>query len=376
ADKAALAHEAIADPVTAIMSLTITEAGYAEPSAADQRTTIDTLVDGLELRRRRGADGLTILSCDNVPGNGDIARRAFAAAADRRAPGLAAWLDTECGFPHTMVDRITPQTTDADREWLLTTHGLVDAWPVVGEPFRQWVVQDRFVAGRPDWHRAGALFTDDVGSWELYKLRLLNAAHSSMAYLCALAGIVYVDEGLAAPVVREYLTRLLHEENLPTLTEIAGHPGVDYIDVVLERFANTGVRDQVARLCIDGTAKFPTFLIPAIAANVASGGPIHRGCLALAGWSAYLTEIPRAEQAFDAAGERPRRAAEAALSDPGAFVDFREVFPAVLAADPRFRATFVAARDLLARVGPIQAMARVDELAPAGGRHGRGHDQR
>ena len=270
--------------------MTITEAGYSPDVATD--STFDLLARALQRRRQAGGGGVTILSCDNLPGNGDAARRALLGAADSGAEGLTAWIESNCTFPNSMVDRITPVTTAEDRAALLARDGIVDRWPVVAEPFRQWVVQDDFVAGRPRWEDVGVLFTDDVHAWELYKLRILNAGHSCMAYLCALAGITFVDEAMATPEVHGFVSRLLYDEAVPALTAIPGYPRAEYAATVLKRFANPGVRDQIARLCIDGTAKFPTFLIPTIERNLETGGPVRHAALALAGWARYLATVP------------------------------------------------------------------------------------
>src|SRR4029077_12225696 len=239
--------------------MTITEGGY---SLERPNATIEAIVDALDARRSAGGAPLTVLSCDNLPGNGAVAREAITRVAATRDDELVRYLESSCTFPNSMVDRITPQTTDADRAWLRDEIGIDDGWPVVCEPFRQWGLEDHFVAARPNWDAAGALFTEDVHDWELYKLRMLNAAHSCMAYLAALAGIVYVDEAIANPLIGRYLRRFFMTEAIPTLREIPGHPAADYAAPALARFANTGVRDQIARLCIDGTAKFPKFLIP------------------------------------------------------------------------------------------------------------------
>lgn len=351
-----VARAVIADPEVAIVSLTVTEAGYAEPADDGRRTTFDLLADCIEARRDAGAGPVTILSCDNLPGNGDVAMRATLAAAARRSDTLHTWISNSCSFPNSMVDRITPVTADADRQWLLETHGIDDLWPVVAEPFRQWVIEGAFVAGRPAWEDVGVLFTDDVHAWELYKLRMLNAGHSCIAYLSALAGIVHVDEAMDNPTVASYLQDLLHLEALPTLVEIPGHPREAYIASVLERFANTGVRDQIARLCIDGTAKFPTFLIPTIVRQLELGGPIERSALALAAWARYLATTPLAEQSFDASGDLARPLAVAALADPVVFLGLTSVFPEQLASNQRFRTAFEAAARLLEERGPIHAM--------------------
>ncbi len=359
ADDVAAAVSAIADPDTAILSLTITEAGYSEPTDG-RPTTFDQLAGCLDRRRRAGLGPITILSCDNLPGNGDAARRAMLDAAARHSDQLCEWVSVGCSFPNSMVDRITPTTTDTDREWLLETFGIVDRWPVVAERFRQWVVEDHFVAGRPAWEEAGVLFTDEVNLWELYKLRFLNAGHSCIAYLSSLAGITFVDEAMSTPVIATYLDELLRLEALPTVAVIDGHPREDYIRIVLDRFANTGVRDQIARLCMDGTAKYPTFLIPTIVGQLRLGGPIERATLALAGWSRYLAVTPRDEQAFDASGEEPREFSRAALTDPLSFLEFASVFPAELATNARFRDAFRVASDRLAQVGPLQAMMELN----------------
>src|SRR5947207_10916187 len=247
------------------------------------------------------------------------------AVAESKGVDLPRFLDT-CTFPNSMVDRITPQTHDVDRAWLRDEVGVDDGWPVVCEPYRQWVIEDRFAAGRPRWEDAGALFSESVHDWELYKLRMLNASHSCMAYLMALAGVVYVDEAIAIPAVRRYLERLLAVEVIPTLVEIPGHPAAAYAETVLQRFANTGVRDQIARLCIDGTAKFRSFLIPTIEAQVQRGGPVACAALALAAWARYLAIVPPAARARDSHGERAAALAQRSLVDPSEFLDLEDVF--------------------------------------------------
>jgi mannitol 2-dehydrogenase len=353
-DAAAFATR-VADPELAILSLTITEGGYG---LTHGNPTIEAIVGALDARRAGGGPPLTILSCDNLPGNGDVARDAVLKVAERRGPELARYLEN-CTFPNSMVDRITPQTKDTDREWLREQLGVDDGWPVVCEPFRQWVIEDRFAAGRPSWENAGVLFSDRVHDWELYKLRMLNASHSCMAYLMALAGIVYVDEAIAIPLVRRYLEQLLATEAIPTLAEIPGHPAADYAAKVLARFANTGVRDQIARLCIDGTAKFPRFLVPTSEAQIERGGPIACAALALAAWARYLATIPPAARAPDSHGERAAALAERSLADPLAFLELDEVFAPRLRASERFRDAFAAAAADLASVGPLVAIENV-----------------
>ena len=351
-DPAAVAAT-IADPETAILSLTITESGY---SLERPNPTIEAIAGGLARRRAETGAALTILSCDNIPGNGKVARAAVLHACEERDADLASWVEAACTFPNSMVDRITPQTTDGDRAWLRDTLGIDDAWPVVAEPFRQWVLEDSFAAGRPRFEDVGVLFSDRVHDWELYKLRMLNATHSCMAYLSALAGIVYVDEAMATPPLRKFLERFLWEEAIPTLEEIPGHPREKYAATVLDRFASTGVRDQIARLCIDGTAKFPMFLIPTIERQLERDGPVECAALALAGWARYLATTPAAERAADASAEHSASYATRAMDDPVAFLDLAAVFPPALRDSERFREAFAASARSLASRGPIGAV--------------------
>ena len=357
----------IAAPTTSVLSLTVTEAGYAEPSGNGAPPTFDRIATALAERRSNAAGPLTILSFDNMPGNGVAARHATLSAAERVGDGLVDWVEENCTFPNSMVDRITPVTAAADRNWLVDATGIDDRWPVVAEPFRQWVVEDKFAAGRPLWETVGALFTDRVHDWELYKLRMLNAGHSCMAYLSALAGITFVHEAMGVPAIRTYLESLLYKEAMPTLAAIPGHPREDYIASVLERFENSGVRDQIARVCIDGSAKFPTFLIPTVARQLEMDGPVERAATALAGWARYLGVVDPADQAFDTSGEMAREYGAAALADPVAFLEFAAVFPPELRGSQRFRDIFAESYRCVAERGPLAAMEAATGAERAGG---------
>ncbi|MGH9135779.1 MAG: mannitol dehydrogenase family protein, partial [Acidimicrobiales bacterium] len=326
----------LADPEVAIVSMTITESGYEEGGRA-----FALLAAALDARRRSDAGPVTVVSCDNLPGNGAAARRCTLAAAELLGAETAAWVDGECSFPSSMVDRITPATTAADRDWLVTEYGVADRWPVVAEPFVQWVLEDTFVAGRPPFEQAGVLFSTTVDDWEQYKLRLLNAAHSAMAYLCTLAGFTYVHDAVRDVTVRAFLDRLTLDEAAPSLRRITGHPPEEYARVALDRFTNGAIADTLARLCIDGTAKFPKFLVPTLRHHLESDGPIDGAVLALAGWARYLVEWPAEQQAHDRSIAAARRYAEAARSDPACFVDFAAVFPPELRTE-RLRERFTA----------------------------------
>lgn len=342
----------IAAPETAILSLTVTEGGYA-PAA---NPTFDRLARCLARRGRVGGGPLTVLSCDNLPGNGNAAGAALRAAADRLDPALATWVDEHCVFPSSMVDRITPQTVEADRCWLRERHGLDDRWPVVTEPFRQWILEDAFAAGRPAFEAVGAVFTEHIQQWELYKLRLLNAGHSCIAYLSALAGLELVHEAVGHPVMGRFLEAFLRAEAAPPLEKIPGHPPEAYVTSVLERFANPGISDQIARLCVDGSAKFPTFVMPTVERQLQLGGPVEHAALALAGWARYASDTPAGEMASDVRADDLRRHALAARTDPRAFVAFDAVFPPAVQESTRFRDAFADAYRRLGELGPIGAM--------------------
>jgi mannitol 2-dehydrogenase len=352
--------EHVADPQLAILSLTITESGY---SVAGGNPTMEAIVAGLEARRAGVGTPLTILSCDNLPGNGDTARAAILSLADPHGAKLVRFIET-CAFPNSMVDRITPQTQDVDREWLRDEVGVDDSWPVVCERFRQWVIEDLFAAARPRWEEVGVVFTDRVEDWELYKLRMLNGSHSCMAYLMALADVVYVDEAVALPHVRHYLEQLLADETIPTLVPIPGHPPAEYATTVLQRFANTGVRDQIARLCIDGTSKFRSFLTPTVEAQIERNGPVSHAALALAAWARYLATVPPSLRAPDTHGEKAVALASRFLADPPAFLELDQVFTRRVRDSSRFRAAFTAAAANLAELGPHGAIERLASRGP------------
>jgi mannitol 2-dehydrogenase len=227
-------------------------------------------------------------------------------------------------------------------------------------------MEDDFAGGRPPWDDVGAVFTDRIHDWELYKLRLLNAGHSCIAYLSALAGITFVHEAMAMPAVRTFLEKLLHREAMPTLVEIPGHPRDQYIASVLERFANPGVHDQIARLCVDGSAKFAKFLIPTIERQIEVDGPIERAATALAGWARYLAVVDPPAQAFDSNADVARRHAADAVADPVAFLQFDAVFGPAMQSSRRFRAEFSAAYRRIADNGPLAAMEPDPDLERTG----------
>ncbi|HEY9665036.1 MAG TPA: mannitol dehydrogenase family protein, partial [Allocoleopsis sp.] len=266
--------DALADPQCRIVTLTITEAGYYYIESTGEFDTnhptiqhdlqhpdqpigvYGFLTAALDRRRQQGIAPFTVLSCDNIQGNGNVVRKMLTTFAELRDPDLGQWIREHVAFPNCMVDRITPATTPADIEMVKEQFGIDDAFPVVAEPFLQWVVEDKFCAGRPDLESVGVQFTEDVHPYEMMKIRLLNASHLLIGYIGTLTGYSYAHETMADPLICRAVERLM-EEVTPTLHPV---PGVDldqYKKTLIERFANPKIRDQLPRLCLNGSAKVP-----------------------------------------------------------------------------------------------------------------------
>jgi len=370
-DDAVAVAERLDDPAVRIVSLTVTEGGYlknpatgdfdAENAAVvhdlahpeDPRTAFAYIVEGLRRRRDSGAAPFTVLSCDNLQGNGDYARQAVVGFARLTDPELATWIDTSVTFPNCMVDRITPSTTDADREAVQREFGIDDEWPVPAEPFTQWIVEDEFPTGRPPLESVDVQFVDDVRPYELMKLRLLNAGHQAIAYFGAPLGYVLVDEALGDDRIRTYLERYMSDEAAPTLGEL---PGIDlegYMATLIERFSNPRMRDTIVRLATDGSNRMPTFTLPAIRANLESGRPIRLGAAMVAAWAEYWALIGRGRIAPPEVPDDVYAAEmTAAAGDPRpeAFVEIDVLF-GDLAGDDTFLHAYLAARHSLVERG-------------------------
>lgn len=374
-DPAAVSRQ-LASPQTRIVSLTITEGGYEVSDAtgafdprdaatladlahpdAPRRSVLGFLVHALRARRDAGIPPFTVMSCDNVPGNGHIAKVAVVGFAARVDPELAMWIDETVAFPNSMVDRITPATTDATRAEIEASFGVRDAWPVRSESFAQWVLEDRFTAGRPPLETVGVQLVPDVVPYELMKLRMLNASHQVMSHLGILAGLTTVDEACAdrqlGTFVRDYMT----DEAIPTLPPV---PGIDlerYRDQLLERFGSAAVRDTLARQIVDASDRIPKFLLPVVRAQLAAGRGIAHASLVLAAWSVCLDpDAPPAVPPVDRRLPELQAAAAAEKRKPGAFLDVDAVF-GDLGTDRRLRSAFIEAREALLARGARAALA-------------------
>lgn len=357
----------MADPSVRIVTLTITEGGYpyhpatGEPDldrpdlAADLATperpssAFGFLIEALARRRQNGAGPFTILSCDNLQGNGHITARIVQAIAERRDPALANWIASEVAFPCSMVDRITPATTEEIRQLVRERCGLEDAWPVGCEDFRQWVVEDRFCNGRPDWENVGVLMTDDVHPYEMAKIRLLNASHAAMGYLGYLDGYRMIHGIMREPLFQRYILEMM-EEIVPTLLEVPGIDLTGYRNRLLERFANPMIGDTTDRICMEGSSRMPKFLVPALIEQLERGGKTRLMCLAVAGWLRYLSGVDEQGQdisIIDSSDVAPRlqEAARKIAQDPS-----HHPAPAL-----RIRELFGAMEDSAVCVGQIQS---------------------
>jgi fructuronate reductase/mannitol 2-dehydrogenase len=262
------------------------------------RSVFGYLVEALDRRRRAGLPAFTVLSCDNVQHNGAAARTAVMSFAALRDPQLADWIGANVSFPSSMVDRITPQTSPRQRDAIAESLGVDDRWPVITEPFSQWIIEDDFCNGRPPLDQVGVLYVDDVQPYKLIKTRLLNATHSAVGYLGYLCGYRTMHEAMSDPVITEYVIRLLAEVS-PMLPDV---PGMDlrlYRQSLMERFANPSIGDQLTRLCGRGSTKMASYLLPSLRQALQEGRDCEMLTLALAGWFRYLRGVDESGREID-----------------------------------------------------------------------------
>ena len=366
--------EKLADPATRIVSLTVTEGGYnlhnvtGEFDAGDEavradleggppKTTFGLVTEALARRRERDLGAFTVMSMDNLEGNGHLAKHAFTAFARLRDPELADWIADHARFPNSMVDRITPQTTDDDRAAVRERFGIEDAWPVVCEPFVQWVLEDEFAAGRPPYEDAGVQVVEDVRPYELMKLRLLNAGHQALAYFAYLAGYRLVHEAMADPLIEGFLRGYMREEGMLAVPEVPGIDVGDYADKLIERFSNPEVRDTVARLAAESSDRIPKWLLPVVRHNLEHGGPVERSAAVVASWARYAEGEDEQGEPIDVVDRLADRLTAAARH--GEFIEDRELF-GDLADDERFTSAY---REALSSLHEHGARATLERFA-------------
>ncbi|WP_442853331.1 mannitol dehydrogenase family protein [Arthrobacter sp. UNC362MFTsu5.1] len=349
----------IAAPTTHVVTLTVTEKGYridphsgslntadpqvqADLAGQPPQTAIGQIARGIQKRARTGAGPLTVMSCDNLPGNGQLTGslvRAFAAALpDAESGPLLAWLDANVSFPSTMVDRMVPATTHGDLDAVEHELGLRDEAAVVAEPFMQWVIEDNFAGVRPAWEKAGALFSTDVAAWEAAKLRLLNASHSMLAYLGLATGKATISDAVGEDAFRTACSRMMAEDALPTIGLPPGLDGELYCAQVLERFANPALGHTTAKVGSDGSQKIGLRLLTTVRATLDAGREPRWAALAVAAWMHHVASTPEAELNDPlAAGLHAAlpvmRSAETVVP---ALLGFSSIFDGELAAHPGF----------------------------------------
>ncbi|QWZ07531.1 mannitol dehydrogenase family protein [Nocardioides panacis] len=374
----------MSDPATRIVSLTITEGGYLvnqatgefdadDPSiqhdlaaGAVPSTAFGFVTEALARRRAAGVEPFTVMSCDNIQGNGEVAHKMIGAFARLKDAELAGWLEEHVSFPNSMVDRITPVTTDADRAHLAEEFGVQDGWPVVCEPFTQWALEERFPTGRPPFEEVGVQLVPDVTPYELMKLRLLNASHQALGYLGYLAGYRYAHEVCSDELFTGFLLGYMDDEATPTLEPV---PGVDldaYKHELIARFANPEIKDTLARLCAESSDRIPKWLVPVVRQELAAGGPVRRSALVIAAWARYaegtdeqgepIEVVDRRKEAVMARAAAQHEDRLAFLRDPDLFGDLVE--------DERFTAEYVAALDSLDRVGARKTVEAWEATPP------------
>ncbi|WP_417768385.1 mannitol dehydrogenase family protein [Stappia sp.] len=369
--------ETLKRPEIRIVSLTITEGGYyvdattggfdaghpdmrADAERPDAPATVfGILLKALGARQAAGVAPFTVMSCDNLPENGHVTRATMLGLARLISPDLARWVGENVAFPSSMVDCITPATSDRERQLLRERFRLEDAAPVACEPFRQWVMEDNFPAGRPRLEEVGVEFVADVAAFELMKLRILNGGHAAIAYPGALLGHHFVHDAMADPLVAGFLARLAHAEIIPTVPPIPGVDFTAYFGQVVTRFSNPEVGDTIPRLCLDGSNRQPKFILPTLRDRLGAGASIDGLALEVALWCRYCagtTETGETLEIVDERRDELRERAAAARDRPAAFLEMASVF-GDLAADPSFSAAFAKALAALWRDGVRETIA-------------------
>jgi mannitol 2-dehydrogenase len=340
----------LADPAIRIVSLTITEGGYfidaatghfntahpdiaADAKAPDSpKTVFGLILAGLKRRKAEGTPPFTIMCCDNIPHNGHVTREAVCGLARLSDASFADWIEKNVAFPNGMVDRITPATTDREREIARSAFGIEDGWPVFCEPFRQWVLEDRFPLGRPALEKAGVQFVGDVSPFELMKIRILNGGHATIAYPAGLMDIHFVHEAMENELVRGFLAKLERDEIIPTVPPVPGVVLEEYFQLIDKRFSNPKIGDTVRRLCLDGSNRQPKFIIPTIADRLEAGQGVAGLALESALWCRYCfgtSDSGKIIEANDPNWDRLQAASRAAKADPGVWLGMEDIYGAV-----------------------------------------------
>lgn len=377
-DSLAAIIEKFCEPQVAIVSLTITEKGYCidpatgslditNPRIAHDLQTPDEphsapgiIVEALHRRRERGLQPFTVLSCDNIPNNGHVVKNAVLGMAEKRSPELAKWILEQVSFPGTMVDRIVPAATEESLEEIAQQLGVADPCAISCEPFIQWVIEDHFVSGRPQWESAGVQMVDDVLPWEQMKLRMLNGSHSFLAYLGFLAGFQHISDCMQDSAFREAAYRLMLNEQAPTL-QITNVDLNQYATNLLERFANPALKHKTWQIAMDGSQKLPQRMLEGIRIHLARQSEWPLLALGIAGWMRYVSGVDDSGADIDIRDPlsdkiRAIVAGSTESERVTALLSLHEIFATDLAQNPQFVATIEQAWQRLAQHGARQAV--------------------
>ncbi|WP_245990291.1 mannitol dehydrogenase family protein [Tabrizicola piscis] len=367
---------AMSRPEIRIVSLTVTEGGYfvsAETGSFDASapaivadgktpdrpaTAFGAIVAALRARRAAGMAPFTVMSCDNLPGNGHLTRAAVTGTARLSDPELADWIDAHVAFPNGMVDRITPATGPRERE-MAASFGLpTDDFPVTCEPFRQWVLEDHFPSGRPPLEKVGVTFTDAVHAYETMKLRILNGGHAIIAYPGGLLDIDYVHQAMGEPLISAFLDKVEREEIIPYVPPVPGTDLGAYYSLIRERFSNPEVADTEHRLCFDGSNRQPKFILPSLRDALAAGGSIEGLALECALWCRYChgtKDNGAVTPPNDPNWDQLTSLARAARQDPLVWLGLTELYGEI-GQDPRLREAFSRHLNRLWQVGTAEVL--------------------
>jgi len=362
---------------TKIVSLTITEGGYNFNSQTgdfnfenkdvqhdlkhlDQpKTVFGYLTAALRKRRAKKITAFSILSCDNIPHNGAVTRKVILDFAKKQDPELATWIEHEVTFPNTMVDRITPVTSTTDSNYLKKTHNYKDEWPVICEPFLQWVVEDTFSNDRPPLEKLGVQFVDDVLPYENMKIRLLNAGHSVLGIPGAVHGHPSINDCMNDPVYAKFMRQFMDKEATPILKAIVGVNFEAYKDSLESRFINPNIKDSVSRICSESSSKLPKFLIPTIQDNLAINGSIRYATFILATWCYYsdkeVNENNSPLEIIDVNKTELHQAASKTEKNPFAFLELHDIF-GKLSTNERFKKTYKEMIELIYKTKNIKKL--------------------
>jgi mannitol 2-dehydrogenase len=367
--------ETLADSKIRIVSMTITEGGYfidasgafnpAHPAIAEDgknpanpKTVFGLILAGLKERKARGIAPFTIMSCDNIPGNGEVTENAVIGLARLSDPDFAHWIHQNVAFPNSMVDRITPATGSREIDILKNDFGIDDNWPVFCEEFKQWVMEDKFPSGRPRLEEVGVQFVPDVAPYELMKIRILNGGHAAIAYPAALLDIHFVHEAMEHKLIRGFLEKLEKDEIIPVIPPVPNTSLIDYYKLIERRFSNPKIGDTIPRLAQDGSNRQPKFILPSTADRLAKGQDIIGLSLVSALWCRYFagTSDSGKEIVFnDASADRLNAAALKAKDNPDAFLALGDIFGDV-AKSELFRTRFAHALKTLWTEGTAKTL--------------------